>query len=52
MLLINRNRPVSVESLINAVWGEEPVPAARTSIQVPTIEGMRGYSAACRAGWR
>jgi DNA-binding SARP family transcriptional activator len=33
MLLINRNRPVSVESLINAVWGEEPVPAARTSIQ-------------------
>jgi DNA-binding SARP family transcriptional activator len=33
MLLINRNRAVSVESLINAVWGEEPVPAARTSIQ-------------------
>jgi DNA-binding SARP family transcriptional activator len=33
MLVINRNRPVSVESLINAVWGEEPVPAARTSIQ-------------------
>ncbi|MBW0014704.1 MAG: FHA domain-containing protein, partial [Mycobacterium sp.] len=33
MLLINRNRPVSVESLINAVWGEDPVPAARTSIQ-------------------
>ncbi len=33
MLVINRNRPVSVESLINAVWGEDPVPAARTSIQ-------------------
>jgi DNA-binding SARP family transcriptional activator len=33
MMLINRNRPVSVESLINAVWGEDPVPAARTSIQ-------------------
>jgi DNA-binding SARP family transcriptional activator len=33
MLLINRNRPVSVESLINAVWDEDPVPAARTSIQ-------------------
>jgi DNA-binding SARP family transcriptional activator len=33
MLVINRNRPVSVDSLINAVWDEEPVPAARTSIQ-------------------
>jgi DNA-binding SARP family transcriptional activator len=33
MLLINRNRPVSVDSLINAVWDEDPVPAARTSIQ-------------------
>ena len=33
MLMINRNRPVSVDSLINAVWDEEPVPAARTSIQ-------------------
>jgi SARP family transcriptional regulator, regulator of embCAB operon len=32
MLVINRNRPVSIESLINAVWGEWPVPAARTSI--------------------
>jgi DNA-binding SARP family transcriptional activator len=33
MLLINRNRPVSVDALINAVWDEDPVPAARTSIQ-------------------
>lgn len=33
MLVINRNRPVSVESLIDAVWGEDPVPAARTGIQ-------------------
>ena len=33
MLVINRNRPVGVESLINAVWGESPVPAARASIQ-------------------
>jgi DNA-binding SARP family transcriptional activator len=32
-LVINRNRPVSVDSLIDAVWGEDPVPAARTSIQ-------------------
>jgi SARP family transcriptional regulator, regulator of embCAB operon len=33
VLVINRNRPVSVDSLIDAVWGEDPVPAARTSIQ-------------------
>ncbi|WP_406813633.1 BTAD domain-containing putative transcriptional regulator [Mycobacterium sp. M23085] len=33
MLLIHRNRPVSVDALIDAVWGEAPVPAARTSIQ-------------------
>ena len=33
MLLINRNRPVSVDGLIDAVWEEDPVPAARTSIQ-------------------
>ncbi len=32
MLVINRNRPVSVESLIDAVWDQRPVPAARTSI--------------------
>jgi SARP family transcriptional regulator, regulator of embCAB operon len=32
MLVFNRNRPVSVESLINAVWDQWPVPAARTSI--------------------
>jgi DNA-binding SARP family transcriptional activator len=33
MLVINRNRPVSVDSLISAVWDEDPVPAARISIQ-------------------
>jgi len=33
VLLINRNRPVSVDALIDAVWGRDPVPAARTSIQ-------------------
>jgi DNA-binding SARP family transcriptional activator len=32
MLVINRNRPVGTDSLINAVWGESPVPAARTSL--------------------
>jgi len=33
MLVMNRNRPVSVDSLIDAVWDGEPVPAARISIQ-------------------
>lgn len=33
MLLINRNRPVSVDGLTDAVWDGDPVPAARTSIQ-------------------
>jgi len=32
MLVLNRNRAVSVDSLINAVWDQSPVPAARTSI--------------------
>lgn len=32
MLLVHRNRPVSVDALIDAVWGAAPVPAARTSI--------------------
>jgi DNA-binding SARP family transcriptional activator len=33
MLLINRNRPVSTESLIDAVWDESPVPGARATVQ-------------------
>jgi SARP family transcriptional regulator, regulator of embCAB operon len=32
MLLINRNRAVSTESLINAVWEESPVPGARATV--------------------
>jgi DNA-binding SARP family transcriptional activator len=32
MLVMNRNRAVSVDALIDAVWGESPVAAARTSI--------------------
>src|ERR1700758_4738404 len=37
MLLINRNRPVSVASLINAVWDKVPLPTApgRGSRRVP-----------------
>jgi SARP family transcriptional regulator, regulator of embCAB operon len=33
VLVINRNRPVSVTALTDAVWGRDPVPAARISIQ-------------------
>ncbi len=32
MLLINRNRAVGTDSLIDATWDESPAPAARTSI--------------------
>jgi SARP family transcriptional regulator, regulator of embCAB operon len=44
MLVLNRNRPVSVDALINAVWDEVPVPAARTSIHsyVSRLRGLIG----------
>jgi SARP family transcriptional regulator, regulator of embCAB operon len=32
MLLINRNRAVGTESLVNAAWDQAPAPAARASI--------------------
>jgi DNA-binding SARP family transcriptional activator len=32
VLLINRNRPVSTESLVQAAWDESPAPAVRASI--------------------
>jgi SARP family transcriptional regulator, regulator of embCAB operon len=32
MLLINRNRAVGTESLVNAVWDQSPAPAARAAI--------------------
>ena len=31
-LVINRNRPVSIDSLLTAVWGESPPPGARASL--------------------
>jgi SARP family transcriptional regulator, regulator of embCAB operon len=48
VLVINRNRPVSVESLIDAVWDQSPVPAARTSIHsyvsnLRRLLGSAGY---------
>ena len=44
MLVLNRNRPVSVDSLIDAVWDQLPVPAARTSIHsyVSRLRGLVG----------
>ena len=32
MLVINRNRPVGTDSLINAVWEESAPPGARASL--------------------
>jgi SARP family transcriptional regulator, regulator of embCAB operon len=48
MLLMHRNRPVSVEALIDAVWDQDPVPAARTSIQsyVSTLRRLLRSAAA------
>ncbi len=48
MLVMNRNRAVSVDSLIDAVWDQSPVPAARTSIHsyvsnLRRLLGSAGY---------
>ena len=48
MLVLNRNRAVSVDSLIDAVWEQQPVPAARTSIHsyvsnLRRLIGSAGY---------
>src|SRR6202789_3712649 len=48
MLVMNRNRAVSGDSLIDAVWQERPVPAARTSIHsyvsnLGRLIGSAGY---------
>src|SRR6201996_700040 len=44
MLVMNRNRAVSVDVLIDAVWDQSPVPAARTSIHsyVSNLRRMLG----------
>jgi DNA-binding SARP family transcriptional activator len=44
MLLINRNRVVGTDSLINAAWDQSPVPAARASIHthVSTLRRLLG----------
>src|SRR6202046_2779497 len=48
MLLMNRNRAVSVDALIDAVWDQSPVPAARTSIHsyVSNLRGLLGSASA------
>jgi SARP family transcriptional regulator, regulator of embCAB operon len=33
MLVLNRNRPVAIESLIDAVWDQSPPPKARQTVQ-------------------
>lgn len=45
-LLINRNRAISTESLIDAVWDGEPVPAARATIHthVSNLRRLLGRS--------
>jgi DNA-binding SARP family transcriptional activator len=48
MLLMNRNRAVSVDALIDAVWGDSPVPAARTSIHSYVSNLRRLLSSAIR----
>src|SRR6201992_4523936 len=40
-LLMNRNRAVAVDALIDAVWDHSPVPAARTSIH-SYVSRLRG----------
>src|SRR5271169_4385120 len=47
-LLMNRNRAVSVEALIDAVWDQSPVPAARTSIHsyVSNLRRLLGSASA------
>jgi len=41
MLVINRNRPVSVDALIDGVWDHAPVPAARAGIH-SYVSRLRG----------
>ena len=48
MLLINRNRAVGTESLIDATWDQSPVPAARTSIHSYVSHLRRRLAAAGR----
>jgi DNA-binding SARP family transcriptional activator len=48
MLVMNRNHAVSVDALIDAVWGDSPVPAARTSIHSYVSNLRRLLSSAVR----
>jgi SARP family transcriptional regulator, regulator of embCAB operon len=48
MLVMNRNRAVSVDALIDAVWDQSPVPAARTSIHSYVSNLRRLLSSASR----
>lgn len=46
MFVLNVNHPVAIESLIDAVWGESPVPAARVTVQSYVSNLRRLLSAA------
>jgi SARP family transcriptional regulator, regulator of embCAB operon len=45
-LLMNRNRPVAVDSLINAVWGEESLSEARANVHTYMSNLRRLFGAA------
>ena len=47
MLVINRNRPVGIESLINAAWEQWPPAEARTSLHsyVSNLRRLLGKAA-------
>lgn len=46
LLLINRNRAVSTEAVIDAVWDQAPVPAARATVHSYVSNLRRSFAAA------
>jgi DNA-binding SARP family transcriptional activator len=48
LMLINRNRAVSMDALIGALWGEAPVPGARATVHVYVSNLRRLFAAGGR----
>lgn len=46
MLVVNRNRPVAIDRLIDAVWGEWPPPGARASLHAYVSKLRRLFGSA------